>query len=465
MRRGAGKLEGLVTLAAVLGLVIYVGLGFGLRPGPAIGQDLPAIGGTPTTESRPGSAPESSPAAESSPSASPASAVSSTSTEPSTPPATTPGAGQSLSIDTTSFDRSSPAAGSDTTGQTPAGETTPTPGPEPTPTPPFPSGPMEERLSADQAIDLIWKGDYDRAERALQFLNHETTSRQDRAEILVYLAFLASIRHEDDDARTLLRQALAESPGLALSPVEFPKALRDLLTEVRADVVREKPRPQRGALGNPRQVLAPAATPPGWKNARKPWYRRWYVWAGVGAAVAVAVVAAGSGSGHGPTATPTRSPTPRPTPTLFYYPGPGPNDLATSQTPGPCETGGETEHRFPFPLEPTPINGTVIVRSAKVVLEIQGDYDGLDEQQELARVRIETNPPRFALDTAGSFCTTSFPKEESSEIVRAQIQAALADGIIRVFVKDAKGVNDNCARGCSPFHRVSISFTYSVASP
>jgi hypothetical protein len=391
MRRISGRLGTVGSVTAAIGLVVYLGLGSGLRPGPAIGQDLPAA------EATVAASPEATP--------------------------------------------------------------TPLPSPEATPTPPPPgASPMEDRLSADQAIDLIWKGEYDRAERALQVLAHTTAARQDRAELLVYLAFLASIRHEDADARTLLRQALAESPSLALSPVEFPKALRDLLTEVRVDLVREKPRPPRGSLGNPRQVLAPEATPLGWSKS-KPWYRRWYVWAGIGAAVAVTAVLVGKGHGEGPTGTPTASPTPTATPTLFVY-----EEQTVDATP-PC-IGGETVHEFPFPPPPMPtISGTVIVRTGTVVLQVQGDYDGIDQMEEFARLRIENNPAVLTQDSMGSFCSLSLEKVKTDDTVSREIQAALRDGVIQIFVNDGRGVNDNCDHGCTPLHRVKLSFTYSVVSP
>jgi hypothetical protein len=331
--------------------------------------------------------------------------------------------------------------------------------------------PTDGRLSADQAIDLIWKGDYDRAERALQVLAHDAKATPERAELLVYLAFLASIRHEEETARTLLRQALAESPGLALSPVEFPKTLRDLLVQVRADLVQSKPRPARGSLGNPQSVLARAATPPGF-SGRKPWYRRWYVWAGVGAAAAVAVVALGSGDGDGgPTATPTRTMTPMPTPTLFYYPGPGPDNVAFSEAEPPCN-GGETLHQFDFPPPPTPsFTGTAVVRSAVVTLQVQGDYDG-DEKGEFVRLAVEENRGLFAHSAElQPYCTSSFEQAHSTALLAQQIQAALRnDGRIGIRVLDDRnGLNlghlNHCEGTCTPFHQVTLRFTYSIVAP
>ena len=126
-------------------------------------------------------------------------------------------------------------------------------------------------MSTDEAIDLIWKGEYDTAERALQGHLRSGENGSSRAELLVYLAYIASIRQEQVEARTLLQEALEASPGLALSPVEFPKAMRDLLTDLRTDLFAQKPRPARGAL-EAKSVLAPEATPLAWKSGGSKWY-------------------------------------------------------------------------------------------------------------------------------------------------------------------------------------------------
>lgn len=386
-RHPSSAWSALGSLAAAFGLLVYLGLGSGLQPEAASGDEL-TVAETPA---------------------------------PGTPaPTSTP---------------------------------TPTPAPSGSPVATLLPAPGPVGLSADQAIDLIWKGDYDQAERALQVLLRTEADPSVRAEFLVYLAFVASIRNDQEAARTLLRDAIENSPGLALSPVEFPKVLRDMLADIHAQLVDQLPRPQRGSLDSPQHVLAPAATPLAWQGKQK-WYRKWYVWAGVAAAVTVAIVVISSGDDEPtpiPTGTPTASPTPTPTEFIF-----GPEEKF--EVP-PCD-GGATVHIFPFP---TPARGNVVVNRATVRLEIQGDYDGIDEESEFVRIRIENNQPLFALNSA-QYCSLGVQEEPQSDRVRQQIQAALADGRIEIFVTPADNVDENCVGPCSQshFHRVRLEFSYSI---
>jgi hypothetical protein len=105
--------------------------------------------------------------------------------------------------------------------------------------------------------------------------------------------------------------------------------------------------------------------------------------------------------------------------------------------------------------------GNISVRSARVSLQIQGDYD---DAGQLARLRVENNGALVTLETQGSFCVTSFAKADSSPTLVQQIQATLLnDRRIEINVRDF-GIETHCRRGCmTHFHRVTLEVSYSNA--
>jgi hypothetical protein len=352
---------------------------------------------------------------------------------------------------------------------------TPTPAPSPTPaatgTPSRSRSPMPEdngTLSHEEAVALIWAGDYERAERALRanLLKLTAANNAERAEILVYLALIANIRQRPDEARASLRQALQFRPDLVIDPVEFPRTLRDMVAEIRADMLSHRARPRPGELAAPVHMLAPIATPPGWKAGGRKWYQRWYVWAGVGAAAPAAIIVMGGGGGARPTATTT----PTVTPTL------GPGEMTCcpaplSVTPS-CEgvdapDRGVTEHVFEVGHRNIEVIGSPWLEAT-----IQGDYDssGIEPDRSYVRIFIENVGLLTTHGPGTSYCTRIGPTRYFGENdrLKSMLEAAVNDdGKITVLVRPVGPVVDNCGGTprCQPFHEISLNFTYKVREP
>ncbi len=342
-----------------------------------------------------------------------------------------------------------------------------------TPTPDF-SGdssptPTPWILPLNQAIELIWYGDYERAESAL-LSNLDSAARPEKqAEIEIYLALIRSIRQQPDEARASLRQALTRVPaGIDLDPVQFPPKLRAMLGEVQAELKSQRTRPKEGELADPVHVLSPPATPPG-HAPRKKWYKRWYVWAGAGAAATVAVVLLAKAGKKDrpptvtPTITPTHAPTPTPTPTQYVY---REQILEVPSCDGSNDPfkGGETVHRFNFPAEP----GAIQILEASLFVEVQGDYgpQTSDKQDKEADILIERERPIYAISPAPAFCSPIGRREnsQSNPNLIPQLNATLSDkfspGVIEIIVRPGKDVIEQCKNGCNPFHTVNLEITY-----